>query len=197
MTQVKGDCRRYGCPLQAAPAAPGWTPQIRARLADAYAEQSRSDFAVYSLYLQNAEECHRLHYLQMACEKIAKAYRLRDLVFFNPDDLYSHVVFSKFITGFLKSTPVKRRYLSQEAKRRQVERYARSLAVEIEKLAPAVDREQTPANVEYPWTAGEAIFVPCRHDYPVSRHLREQGGRDFLKLLEIAIEDYENIRLTG
>lgn len=197
MTQVKGDCRRHGCPLQAPPAAPEWTPQIRARLADAYAEQSRSDFAVYSLHLQNAEECHRPHYLQMACEKIAKAYRLRDLVSFDLDDLYSHIVFSKFITGFLKSTPVKRRYLSQESKRRQVERYARSLAVEIEKLAPAVDREQTPANVEYPWTAGAAIFVPCRHDYSVSHRLREQGSRDFLKMLEIAIEDYQNIDLSG
>ncbi len=116
---------------------------------------------------------------------------------FNPDDLYSHIVFSKFITGFLKSTPVKRRYLSQDSKRRQMERYARSLAVEIEKLAPAVNREQMPANVEYPWTAGAAIFVPCRHDYPVSHRLREQGGRDFLKMLEIAIEDYQDIDLSG
>jgi len=197
LTQVKGDCRRYGCPLQAEPVAPEWTPQDRARLADAYAEQSRSDFAVYSIHLQEAAECHRLHYLQMACEKIAKAYRLRDLVSFNPEDLYSHVVFSKFITGFLKSKLVRRRYVSQDAKRREVERYARSLAAEIEKLAPAVDRERTPANVEYPWTAGAAVFVPCRHDYPLSHRLREQSGRDFLKLIEIAIENYQSITLAG
>ncbi len=87
-----------------------WTEQTRVRLADAYAAQSRSDFAVYRLYLVDAEECHRLHYLQMACEKIAKAYRLRNPVSFSFDDLYSHVVFSKFIIVFLKSTPVKGRY---------------------------------------------------------------------------------------
>ncbi len=139
----------------------------------------------------------RLHYLQMACEKIAKAYRLRDLASFNPDDLYSHIVFSKFITGFLKSTPVKHRYLSQDSKRRQMERYARSLATEIEKLAPAVDREQTPANAEYPWLLGETVFLPCLHHYSVSRHLGEQGGRDFLKLIEIALEDYQSITLAG
>ncbi len=196
MTQVEGDCHRQGCPLQVSPVAPEWRLQDRTRLADAYAEQSRSDFTVYSVYLQEAEECHRLHYLQMACEKIAKAYRLRDLVSFNPEDLYSHTVFSKFITGFLKSKLVRRRYASQDSKRRQVERYARSLAVEIEKLAPAVDREQTPANVEYPWEAGAAVFVPCRHDFPLSRRLREQNGRDFLKVLEIAIEDYEDITLA-
>lgn len=133
----------------------------------------------------------------MACEKIAKAYRLRDLVSFNPDDLYSHAVFSKFITGFLKSKLVRHRYVSQDSKWREVERYARSLAVEIEKLAPAVDRERTPANVEYPWAAGEAVFVPCHHDYPLSHRLREQSCRDFLKMLEIAIEDYQNIDLSG
>ncbi len=190
MTQVQGDCRLGGCPLQPTSVAPKWSLEVRTRLADAYAEQSRSDLTVYNTHLQDAEECHRLHYLQMACEKIAKAYRLRQPVSYRLDDLYSHVVFSKFIVGFLKSTPVKRRYRSQEAKRRQIERYARSLATEIEKLAPAVDREQTPSNVEYPWLSGETVFLPCRHRYSVSRHLGEQNGRDFLKLIEFAIEDY-------
>lgn len=167
-----------------------WTQETRVRVADAYAEQSCSDFAVYQIHLQGAEECHRLHYLQMACEKIAKAYRLRDPVSFNPDDLYSHAVFSKFVVGFLKSTPTKNRYRSQDSKRRQMDRYAKLLAGEIERLAPAVDRENRPDNVEYPWMAGETIFIPCRHTYPISRHLGEQGGRDILKLIEIAIKDY-------
>ena len=167
-----------------------WTEQTRVRLADAYAEQSRSDFAVYRFHLRDAEECHRLHYLQMACEKIAKAYRLRNPISFRAEDLYSHVVFSKFIDIFLKSIPIKGRYRSQDAKRRQMERYAHILAREIEKLAPAVDREQTPENAEYPWLLGETVFVPCRHRYPLSRLLGEQGGRDILKLIEIAIENY-------
>ncbi len=159
-------------------------------MADAYAEQSRSDFAVYQVQLQSAEECHRLHYLQMACEKIAKAYRLRDPVSFNPDDLYSHAVFSKFIVGFLKSTPTRNRYQSQDSKRRQMEGYAKSLASEIERLAPALDRENRPDNAEYPWMIGETIFVPCRYAFPVSLLLGEQGGRDILKLIEIAIKNY-------
>ena len=167
-----------------------WTLQFRVKVADAYAQQSRSDFAVYQKHLQGVEECHRLHYLQMACEKIAKAYRLRDPVSFSPDDLYSHVVFSKFIVIFLKSVPVRSRYRVQEAKRRQMERYARTLALEIEKLAPAVDREQTPENAEYPWIIGDTVFAPCLHRYPVSRLLGEQGGRDILKLIEIAIQNY-------
>jgi hypothetical protein len=48
-----------------------------ARVAAAYLQQGRSDFDIYKK-LVDVPECHRLHYLQMACEKIAKAYRLRD-----------------------------------------------------------------------------------------------------------------------
>ena len=42
----------------------------------AYARQGHSDFAIYQLLaLRGVAVCHPLHYLQMACEKIAKAYR--------------------------------------------------------------------------------------------------------------------------
>ncbi len=145
---------------------------------------------MYRDFLQDAEECHRLHFLQMACEKIAKAYRLSDAETFATNDLYSHVAFSKFILYFLRTQQLKERYRTQDAKRRQMERYARTLALEIEKLAPAVDRDQTPENAEYPWLVGETVFVPCRHRYPISRLLGEQGGRDILNLIEIAIDDY-------
>lgn len=133
----------------------------------------------------------------MACEKIAKAYRLRDTPSFTESDLYSHAAFSKFILAFLKAPQLRGRYGSRDAKRRHIERYARGLAAEIEKLAPAVDREQTPANVEYPWMSGETIYIPTRHRYPVSRRLAEPAGQDFLKLIEIAIRDYETIALLG
>jgi len=133
----------------------------------------------------------------MACEKIAKAYRLRDTPSFTKEHLYSHVAFSKFILAFLKAPQLKGRYRLQDAKRRHVERYVRGLAAEIEKLAPAVDREQTPANVEYPWVIGDTIYVPASHGYPISRSLAEPAGQDFLKLIEISIEDYSTITLSG
>lgn len=101
------------------------------RFADAYAEQSRSDFTVYLLHLQGAEEYHRLRYLQMACEKIAKAYRLRDTKTFTEDDLYSHVVFSKRILDFLRMQQLKERYRGQDAKRRHMECCACGLVASI------------------------------------------------------------------
>ena len=197
MAQVKGQCPLAECPLQRAQATSRIPDEVKNRLADAYAEQSQSDFRVYNEHLRGAEDCHRLHYLQMACEKIAKAYRIRDLVALGSHDLYSHLAFSRFIVGFLKNPQIRLRYVGRDAQRRQIERYAHVFAAEIERLAPAVGREQTPANAEYPWASGAAVFVPCRYDYPISRRLRERSGQDFLKLIETAVGDYETVRLTG
>jgi len=154
--------------------------------------QAQSDFAVYRVHLKNAEECHRLHYLQMACEKIAKAYRLRDEQTFTESELYSHAVFSKFILGFLKTVWLRNRYGSRDAKRRHLERYARNLATAIEKLAPAIDRANTPANVEYPWIAGGRVYAPVSHRFGIAERLSEPAGRDFVALIELAITDYAN-----
>lgn len=187
MAQVQGDCRNLTCPLQEARTNAGISDAVRQQLANAYALQSASDFSLYNGLLKDAEECHRLHYLQMACEKIAKAFRLRDTASFQSDDLYSHVVFSRFVLGLLKSQQIRERYRANKSKRRHIERYAQALSREIERLAPAVDREHNPANAEYPWAQGETVFVPIRYRYPLFQRLLEPSGRDFLKLIEIAI----------
>ena len=42
-------------------------------------QQARSDHSILLLLrAKGAVACHQLHYLQMVCEKLAKAYRLRD-----------------------------------------------------------------------------------------------------------------------
>lgn len=190
MAQVRGNCFLSNCPLQTTQTALPLPPETKQLLARAYAVQSQSDFRVYRDFLQDAEECHRLHYLQMACEKIAKAYRLRDTPNFLEENLYSHVIFSRFILNLLTSPQIKKRYHGQDAKLQQIERDARRLSREIEKLAPAVDREQTPANVEYPWVQEQSVFTPCTFSFANLSLLRSQGGLNFLKLIEIAIEDF-------
>lgn len=204
MAQVRGDCPLVNCPLQvaqnvqAAEIAQNFLlPETKRLLAEAYAAQSQSDFRVFQEFLQGAEECHRLHFLQMACEKIAKAYRLRDTPDFPEDGLYSHVIFSRFILNLLKSPQIKRLYKSQNAALKQLERDANCLSREIEKLAPAVDREQTPANVEYPWIQGQLVFTPCVFSFANLSLLRDQNGREFLKLIAMAIKDFSSIALSG
>jgi len=197
MAQVKGDCALANCPLQPAQTVQPLLPQTRLLLAEAYASQSQSDFRVYEKFLQDVEECHRLHLLQMACEKIAKAYRLRDTPNFPEENLYSHVFFSKFILSLLTSPQIKDRYRSKNARLKQMVRDGQRLSRQIEVLAPAVDREQTPANVEYPWIEGNSVFTPCKYKYGNLSLLTEQNGHEFLRLIKTAIEDFSSIHISG
>ncbi len=197
MAQVKGECTFANCPLQPAQPVQPLPPQTRLLLAEAYARQSQSDFKIYQEVLQDVEECHRLHFLQMACEKIAKAYRLRDTPNFPEENLYSHVFFSRFILSLLTSPQIKDRYRSRDAKLKQMVRDGQRLARQIEKLAPAVDREQTPANVEYPWVEGNSVFTPCSYKYGNLSLLTQQNAHEFLRLVTTAIEDFSSIHISG
>jgi hypothetical protein len=174
-------------------------PPDREDWARAYAKQSRSDFRLYSKVMSvssDIEECHRLHYLQMACEKIAKAYRFRDTLTPIEELLTSHVAFSKFIENLLKSAVIRHDYQGKDAKLRRESQFFRNLAREVEKLAPAVDRVATPQNAEYPWEDAEQIIVPSEYGYPNLVLLKDPGGRNFLKLIEKAILDFETIKIT-
>ena len=54
--------------------------QRRRAFAEAFIAQARSDWIVRRVLTERegVDVCHELHYLQMVCEKLAKAYRLRD-----------------------------------------------------------------------------------------------------------------------
>lgn len=173
------------------------TAPDRADWALAYSKQGGSDFAMYQLLsgTTGVPICHLLHYLQMAGEKIAKAYRFRDTDTAEDRLTTEHVAFSQFIQRFLGSPEFKKRYEKKEEQLREIVKVARKLAREIEKLAPAVDRETSPANAEYPWLDDGRVVVPCEFTYPNLKLLTEPGGRTFLRLLEMAITDFEQIRI--
>jgi hypothetical protein len=80
----------------------------RSRYAVAFYRQAQSDWDVYLRLTQmlDVPRCHELHYLQMACEKLAKAYRLRDLDADIDDLATKHTGFMKFINTFLRSPRV-------------------------------------------------------------------------------------------
>ena len=170
---------------------------IREAWALAYAQQSASDFAVFRLLNATTEypRCHALHYLQMATEKIAKAYRFRDTDTSIAPLLTKHTAFSKFFQNFLKSPEIKKRYGGREAQLRETIKACTKLAREVEQLAPAVDRSESPENAEYPWIHGDQIITPCEHSYPNLSLLNAPSGRKFLVLIEIAIRDFSEIRI--
>jgi hypothetical protein len=95
-------------------------------------------------------------------------------------------------TGFAAASPsIKEAHRGRDAQLRQVAKLARSLAREIEKLAPAVDRAGAPENAEYPWEAGEEVISPCHYSYPRLSLLLSPGGRTLLKLLARAIQEFQ------
>lgn len=127
--------------------------------ARAYAGQGVADLRVYRelsrLRMAGAiDDCHEMHYLQMAAEKIARAYMLKyaRLERF----LDSHVVVNEFVQRYGRSLEWRLRFRDNAPLWAQV----RQLAGAIEDLAPAVERQLRPMNAEYPWSDGRRLTVP-------------------------------------
>ncbi len=167
----------------------------RRAFADAFIRQARSDRNVHRLLLasKDVEACHALHYLQMTCEKLAKAYRLRDTKAPVDDLVRSHAGFAKFVGAYMTVT-LKRQLPSNQLA--ALIRAARKLAREIEKLAPAIDRDVSPVNAEYPWEVDDQVMTPCSYSFPSLELLRQSGGRAFLKLIDAALADFERVTVV-
>jgi hypothetical protein len=162
----------------------------REEWAEAYAKQSRSDWLVYEKLSADPSiaACHALHYLQMACEKIAKAYRYRDT---QAEALHTaHVGFPAFINSFLVSPKVLRRLA-----RRRAPRESNAIAREIERLAPAVDQGTAPENSEYPWATDQGVVVPCEYGYPNLVMLTQPSGLRFLRLVKMAVWEFDTLSI--
>jgi hypothetical protein len=130
--------------------------------ARAFAKQGASELAVYrelrTLRLSGniTADCHELHYLQMALEKIGKAYVLRFGNAQIQNHRSSHDVVKLFMQNVLKDPSSKSLFGASETLLKEV----RNLAAAVEHLSPAIERESHPRNCEYPWSDGTAITVP-------------------------------------
>jgi len=131
---------------------------------DGYLRQAESDYGIYSeLNKRRAPLCHRLHYLQMASEKLAKSFLCYG----------SHKPYKKThyaLVRFLKSTkrrPAISRLLGYRNNHLAYCAYIDSLldvTERVENLAP-VGGNHDKLNPEYPWKdAFGKIQVPA--DYP-------------------------------
>lgn len=165
----------------------------RREWADAFIKQARSDFRVYLLCQadERLEMCHRLHYLQMTCEKLSKAYRVRDTNAEMNTLTHGHVGFTKFLRAFLKSPLMSRRYVGSAQK--AALKAANQLGPLIESLAPAVDAERTPQNTEYPWVANDKVLAPCEYDFPNLNLLTVPAGRQLLKWIDLGLSAYDDV----
>lgn len=167
----------------------------RDEYSQAFYEQARSDWDIYKLLAgdRNVRACHALHYLQMSCEKLAKAYRLREPNLSTLEELTSgHTGFVSFVKAFLRSSGVVADYKGKTAAHQSVCKGMEKFAREVERLAPSVDSETYPENSEYPWEKGGRVIVPCEYDYSSLNFLEQTAGRTFLKLIQRAFDDYSS-----
>ena len=137
-----------------------------------------------------------MHFLQMAFEKLAKAYLCKA----GSDPLKlqsSHGYTAKLLPTIVreqmsllgKGAPKNKRFLLRRCK---------ALAREIELLAPSVDDDgKRPDNCEYPWEAGNRLYVPAEWSFDHLQLLMEPAGITILKLLHHAIQRLIGVASTG
>lgn len=105
---------------------------------------------------QSAATCHRLHYLQMSTEKLAKGFQSDPTT--NSRPIRSHKAFVRFMQ-LAKSRPeLRNRYGRSSDQFAAMIDSLLPLARRIEELAPAGDQDAP--NPEYPWEDGGVIRVP-------------------------------------
>ncbi len=159
------------------------------RKSRAFARQASADYETFrllSLQRDKVPECHRLQFLQMACEKLCKAHEFRST---RPraDLERSHQVIEHFLPTIARQLVNRsgRRPRNSAGLMADVRRLARA----IEQLTPSVVKAGTmAANCEYPWVLGDAVLSPLDYPFPLLDLLNRPSGVAFVtKLLPDAI----------
>jgi hypothetical protein len=155
--------------------------------------QAQSDYALFvQLRRGGIHECHLLHYLQMATEKLSKAYLWRS----GHAPPRSHTGFVRFLRALLD----RRAELDQIAKvlgfrrREDLDKWMRSvqpLAYSLQNIAPA--EAGNGPNPEYPWPHEAPAHCPIGHTFSLWNQLINTGqGRKLIEFVEHAITRFEN-----
>jgi hypothetical protein len=155
-----------------------------------YAKQAQADLGAREWLLAKSDlpECQQLHFLQMACEKICKAYLCGLGV--SPADLQSSHAY------IARQLPIiaRQQFATQPGglhkDRTWMIAAIRVLARKIELLAPAVDAGgASPSNCEYPWIGPDAnLKVPSEYNFQMEL-IHAKAGRHLIKVLYTAVDD--------
>jgi hypothetical protein len=158
----------------------------------AYARQALSDLdAREKLDVAGLPHCHHLHYLQMACEKICKAYLCGRGV--DPALLRKG---HGFVAGPLPI--IVREQIAEDSKKLQRSTWliisVTKLCKQIELLAPSMDDGgRMPANCEYPWQDSRGrVITPAEHNFRFDL-LDAPAGRQLLRSLRRAAQNLSTI----
>ncbi len=154
-------------------------------------QQAKSDHDTFVLLRsQGVEQCHILHYLQMATEKIAKAYFWRS----DKPPAKSHAGLRQFLKFLGHTSPRDRERIANLFSFRHFSdfqnwiRAVLPMTHDLERLAP--DLAGNGPNPEYPWPHATPQYAPAHYDFPVWATLKSHRGRDLMRVIHIAVERF-------
>lgn len=153
-----------------------------------YARQAAADFEAWERYEKHpvalVADCHKLLFLQMACEKLCKAHLVKSGR--APEKVQRSHRFKGHLCVVIRQEVS---FASDEPRKlRNTMVYVKHLANEIELLNPAMQRVgHRPDNCEYAWEDGGRVFSPLDHTFIPLRLVDQPAGRTFLKLVSGAI----------
>ncbi|GAB4150322.1 MAG: hypothetical protein Tsb009_25110 [Planctomycetaceae bacterium] len=154
-------------------------------------QQAKSDQVVFELLRgQGVSPCHLLHYLQMITEKIAKAYFWGS----GHPPPRSHAGFAQFFRSLGHTGKAKRERIARLFSfNRFVDfqnwmRAVLPIAYDLERLAPSLANNGP--NPEYPWPHTQPHDAPVNFHFPIWETLRSSRGRDFMRVIKIAVNRF-------
>ena len=154
--------------------------------------QARSDYAVFvHLRDEGFHECHLLHYLQMATEKVSKAYLWRN----HRPPAKSHTGLIQFMRTILdRHTELDRiALLFGFGRRLDFIRWnygVQNLAFALQQIAPAEAGDGP--NPEYPWPHLAPANSPATHSFHLWNQLTGTGqGQRLLSFIDRAVIHFD------
>jgi len=160
-----------------------------AQWARGYARQAHADFGAWQAIegYEDVHPCHRMLFLQMACEKLCKA---RLILGGTPPEALrrSHGYVANPLPVVIRA---QLEFMGENLRARAgLLNFTRHLAAEIEVMNPAVDRNgQRPDNCEYPWEdVQQVLHSPLDWQFNPLQFLRDRFGPSFVKVLQLVID---------
>jgi len=156
-------------------------------------QQAKSDFDIFELMLeQGVADCHKLHYLQMATEKLAKAFLWK----LEAAPAKSHVGFVKYLKLLVGSAPKSERerlaqlfsfpnFVSLQS---WIKYSICPITYDLERITP--DLANDGPNPEYPWPHINPVETPVNHRFAVWKSLQQSKGRELMRFIGTAIDRF-------
>ena len=155
-------------------------------------KQAQSDHALFiQMRRAGVHQCHLLHYLQMATEKLSKAYLWRS----GHAPPKNHTGFVRFLRSLLDRRGDLDRIAIVLSFQRQQDldswaRHSLTLAYSLQNMAPA--EAGNGPNAEYPWPHEAPVFCPAGYEFPLWDQLMNTGqGRKMQTVIARAISRFD------